>query len=112
MKLSEAKVLLNSCKYDPNAERYYDIFVGGFRWNDEIPDIGNAEISLELSLFLRPIFNYRASLTRGEESIKNKKEWEALKESVPHWPGFRDDRIYGNLRVELSNCEKQIFECE
>lgn len=112
MKLSEAEVLLNSCKYDPNAERCYDVFAGGFSWSDEVPDVGNTKISLTLSLFLRPIFNYRASLTRGEEAVKNKKEWEALKESIPDWPGFRDDRIYGNLREELLLHEKQIFECE
>ena len=93
--LSELLPLLSGCRYDPDAERIYDIMRGGFLWRDELPARDSDEYGKAASL-LTPITAYRASLSQGEPRKEYEREWRELKSKLPSWPGFREERIYAH----------------
>mgnify|MGYP000942298163 CR=1 FL=1 len=102
--------LLRMCRFDPEAVSTYDVFAGGLIWADEIPDLPRL-VWFRVSLHLRDVIAYRASLSLGEPRIELENEWNQLKREVPDWPGFREDRILGRARRLLMVHKYEEAEC-
>jgi hypothetical protein len=103
-----AQHILKDCVHDPNALRHYDLMRGGFVWSDEMP----SEARLAAILLLAKVIAYRASLTLGKPRQEFEGEWNDLKEAVPTWPGFREERISDNLvKRDLMAEDKKTDRC-
>lgn len=102
--------LLRMCRFDPEAVSTYDVFAGGLIWADEIPDLPR-QVWRRVSLHLQDDIAYRASLSLGEPRIELENEWNQLKSEVPHWPGFREDRILRRARRLLMGHKYEEAEC-
>ena len=104
-----ALVMLAQQRFDPAAERSYDIMSGGFRWLDEFPnhqrwwDLMHAH---DCCAF-RFVLGYRASLIRGRERPELRAAWDQLRQHCPHWPGFRPERCSHDLQTDLRATERQ-----
>jgi hypothetical protein len=118
-RITEIVNALKKCVYRSDAERCYDLFAGGFSWDDETSygfssNDGALNIDdlfdLECKLYLRPVFAYRASLAKGEHREELREEWDDLKNRVETWPGFREERIFGeDMKRMLEEAEKEIW---
>lgn len=95
-----AKRILGECRYDPAADRSYDVLRGGFVWDDEVPP-QDSEDYFRAIIILAPAIAYRASVTLGQPVRKHESEWRQLRKAVPSWPGFRQERIFGNVERAL-----------
>jgi len=94
--LSPALVnLLGVCEYDPAAACQYDVMAGGLIWDDEIPNPSDRDSSLRACVYLRSVIAYRSSLTIGPPRGELESDWNELKQLLPSWPGFREERIHG-----------------
>ena len=96
MNIDKDYKVLRICIYDENATRFYDLFRGGFVWSDETPGFTNGCLPLNYGLLVE-IIAYRASLTAGKPRIEFEEHWNTLKSVCPSWPGFREERIYGQI---------------
>jgi hypothetical protein len=88
--------LLKGCEYCADAVCTYDVMAGGLLWDDEIPKATDRPSNLRASVYLRSVIAYRASLTLHSPRAELERDWNELKQLVPNWPGFREDRIHGN----------------
>ena len=87
--------LLAACEHDAAAACQYDAMAGGLVWSDEVPSPGDHASNLRASVHLRPVIAYRASLTIGEPRVELEGDWNELRQLLPSWPGFREERIHG-----------------
>lgn len=90
--------LLAACQYNPAAACTYDVMAGGLIWEDEVPSAIDRTSNLRASVYLRSVIAYRASLSLNAPRVELENEWKELKQLLPNWPGFRDDRIYGEAQ--------------
>ena len=75
---------------------------GGLVWDDEFPtSYANGWEHFRAIQILAPVIAYRASLTLGEPKKECEADWIKLKSIIPDWPGFREDRIYGDVERHL-----------
>ncbi len=102
--------ILEGCKYDPSADRSYDMMRGGFVWTDELPARDSGRYLAAIAL-LAKVIAYRGSLTLGEPRDEYRKEWEYLMEVLPDWPGFRLDRWKGAVERDLRAAEIRATRC-
>lgn len=100
MKINKDYTVLRKCNYDENATRSYDIFRGGFIWSDEFPSYLKNNFPLSCGLLVE-IIVYRASLTARNPRIEFEEYWNTLKAICPSWPGFREERIYGQIERDF-----------
>ena len=96
--IEDIKKYLERCCYRAEAKASYDIMAGGLIWDDEIPNREVCEDFLKVALYLRPIIAYRASLTLGKERKEFEELWSESKKLIPEWPGFREERIFGESK--------------
>ncbi|BBM84711.1 hypothetical protein [Candidatus Uabimicrobium amorphum] len=98
MEMEEEEIIenLRKCRYSKDAKRSYDIMRGGFIWSDELP---NDDIIYHM--ILARAIGYRGSLSLGEKRDDLEEDWLKIKELFPDWPGFREDRIYGQVAKDL-----------
>ncbi|TDF41526.1 hypothetical protein EYS14_01320 [Alteromonadaceae bacterium M269] len=94
----EIKEALGSCLFNPEATPIYDVMAGGLIWSDEIPSREEYGQYLKAVYYTRKVIAYRASLTLGVERIELRGDWELLKSIIPNWPGFREERIFGDVQ--------------
>lgn len=90
--------LLAACQYNPAAACTYDVMAGGLIWDDEVPNAIERASNLRASVYLRSVIAYRASLSLNAPRVELENDWRGLKQLLPNWPGFRDDRIYGEAQ--------------
>jgi hypothetical protein len=90
--------LLAACQYNSAAACQYDIMAGGLIWDDEVPKSVDRPSNLRASVYLRSVIAYRASLSLGAPRVELESDWNELKQLMPNWPGFRDDRIFGKAQ--------------
>lgn len=104
-----ALALLARQRFDPGAERGYDIMSGGFRWLDEFPDHDRWwKLMREHDCWaFRFVLGYRASLVRGRERPELRKAWDQLRQHCPDWPGFRPERCSHDLQADLRAADRQ-----
>ena len=95
-----AKELLGQCRYDPTAGRMYDLMRCGFVWRDEFPPRDTLGYLRAIELLV-PVVAYRGSLTRRSPLPSMEQSWWDLKSAVPGWPGFRIERLYGQVERDL-----------
>ncbi len=116
IKIDRVRESLENCSFDSEAESDYDIMAGGLFWSDEVPDRNECREYLSVMLYLRRIIAYRASLTLNEERVEFRDKWLELKDAIPNWPGFKNDRIYGSavrlLKIHKYKEEKIIKDLE
>ena len=95
---------LKQCTYRSDAKCSYDLLAGGLFWEDEVPyglglddNLSDEEerIFLLCVIYLREAITYRASLTEGKPYEELREAWDDLKNKVKEWPGFREERIWG-----------------
>ena len=87
------KSVLSDCSCDEDAKRYYDVLRGGFVWTDELPGRERRSEFLGATFQLADVIAYRASLSLGQEANEKwTQAWNQLKEILPNWPGFRQER--------------------
>lgn len=111
MNKQAAQQILKDCVYDPNAVRRYDLMRGGFVWSDEMP-ANTFKEKVQGILLLAKVIAYRASLTLGEPRQEFESEWNDLKETIPAWPGFREERIHNNqIKRDLMAEDKKTERC-
>ena len=112
MNIKQAKKILKKCTCSETANHNYDIFRGGFVWDDEMPNSDTDYEDFDKSIIiLARVIAYRASLTLGEPQKRYEKDWLELKRNIPSWPGFREERIYGKIERELRIVKKQEEKC-
>jgi hypothetical protein len=99
--IEDVKKHLEKCCCQPEAKASYDIMAGGLIWDDEYPSRESCEDFLKVALYLRPIVAYRASLTLGKEREEFRELWSEFKKVIPDWPGFKEERIYGEAERML-----------
>jgi len=87
--------LLAACEHDPAAACQYDVMAGGLVWSDEVPSPGDHAPNLRSSVHLRSVIAYRASLTLGQPRVELESDWNELRQLLPNWPGFREERVHG-----------------
>jgi hypothetical protein len=87
---------LKKCEYDPKATSTYHMMAGGLMWSDEAPLQQGGP--LRFAAKLRSVIAYRASLSAGIPRPELEAEWLDLKNAVPNWPGFKEERIYGEAQ--------------
>ena len=112
MDIRAAKKVLGACQYDPDARRSYDMLRGAFVWQDEFPPPSSLDCGLAI-VTLAPVIAYRGSLTLGSPQPKLGESWRALREALPFWPGFRPERIHGQVERALKAAklrEARFFE--
>lgn len=90
--------LLKMCQYDSAAICTYDIMAGGLVWTDEVPNPSDRGLNLRVSVYLRTVIAYRASLSLNQPRLELENNWNELKKLLPNWPGFKEDRIYGEAQ--------------
>jgi hypothetical protein len=90
--------LLAACQYNSAAASTYDVMAGGLIWDDEVPSPVDRASNLRASVYLRSVIAYRASLSLNAPRVELENDWKELKRLLPSWPGFRDDRIYGQAQ--------------
>lgn len=90
--------LLKTCLPDPAAACKYDVMAGGLIWDDEIPSASDRGANLRVSVHLRSVIAYRASLSLGEPRPELERDWHELKDAIPTWPGFASARIFGEAQ--------------
>lgn len=90
--------LLKMCQYDSAAACSYDIMAGGLIWADEVPNPSDRGLNLRISLYLRSVIAYRASLSLNQPRLEIENNWNELKKLLPNWPGFKEERIYGEAQ--------------
>lgn len=90
--------LLKMCQYDSAAVCSYDIMAGGLVWADEVPSPTDRGLNLRVSVYLRSVIAYRASLSLNQPRLELENDWNELKKLLPHWPGFKEERIYGEAQ--------------
>ena len=89
---------LRACQYRPSAACRYDVMAGGLIWDDELPTATNHAPNLRAAVHLRKVVAYRASLSLNEPRAELESDWTELKHLLPGWPGFREDRIFGEAQ--------------
>lgn len=110
MDTKAAKRVLGACRYDPAAGRSYDILRGGFVWNDELPPYDSADHLAGIFILAR-VIAYRASLTLARPNSKYESEWTELRAALPSWPGFRQERIHGQVERDLRAAKLREDRC-
>ena len=110
MDTSTAKRILGACEYDPAADRTYDIMRGAFLWEDELPPRSSKDFPRAIFILAR-VIAYRASLTLGQPNPEYESEWAELREAVPSWPGFRQERIFGSVERDLRAAKLREDRC-
>jgi hypothetical protein len=90
--------LLKKCQFDPQAASTYDVMAGGLVWNDDTPSCEGYGGALRAAIYLRSVIAYRASLSLEDPRKELEKDWNELRKQVPTWPGFRNERIYGDAQ--------------
>lgn len=112
--MNEDQVLavLKDCEFFEGAERRYDVMRGGFVWSDEMPSRGSGlkENIMAIHVLAR-VIAYRASLTTGSPNEECRVEWEELRRILPNWPGFREERIYGQVKRDLKAVKLKEEKC-
>jgi|GEM_PF-5853071 len=73
---------------------------GGFIWEDEFPTRESGNF-LRAILLLSRVVAYRASLTLEDPNATYESDWCQLEDAVPSWPGFRKERIHGQVARDL-----------
>lgn len=112
MNKEEILKVLNGCVYDENATRSYDIMRGGFIWSDELPGSKKNQKMFVRGIFLlAKVIAYRASLTARNPRNEFEEEWSTLKSVYPSWPGFREERIYGQIERDYEAVKKKEERC-
>lgn len=104
--------LLKHCEFDPNATRHFDAFIACFIWSDEVPAPSIADEVRPMIILLpklREIGAYRASLSLNSPRVEYEHQWNELKKNVPTWPGFREERIYGEIERRLKIYHYQVI---
>lgn len=101
MNIEKTIQVLRHCTYDPKAERIYDIMRGGFLWFDEVPPREEHENHRTGIRCVVELLAYRASLSLKEPNPQWEQSWQSVKSALPEWPGFRTDRIYGQVQRDL-----------
>jgi hypothetical protein len=102
MKVDDVRAIFGKCRYREDAGHSYDVMRGGLVWDDEFPSsYANGWEHFRAIQILAPVIAYRASLTLGEPKKECEADWARLKSIIPDWPGFRDDRIYGDVERQL-----------
>lgn len=104
--------LLKRCEFDSSATRHFDAFGACFIWSDEVPRPGLAGEKLPTILLLprlREVSAYRASLSFNSPRVEFEHQWNELKKNVPTWPGFREERIYGEIERVLKIYHYQLI---
>jgi hypothetical protein len=97
---------LRGVRYDPKAERSYELMSGGFVWSDEYP----AGFTFTVGDFaFRFLVGYRASLIRGAPREELRSVWDAVLAGCPDWPGFRPERRSTDLVTELDRASKRMM---
>lgn len=89
---------LKNCQYDSTAVCTYDIMAGGLVWTDEVPNPSDRGLNLRVSVYLRSVIAYRASLSLNQPRLELENDWNELKKLLPNWPGFKEERIYGEAQ--------------
>lgn len=92
--------LLKRCEFDPSAARGFEVFTAGFMWSDEVPAASIVGETLRpiIMIRLQKVFLYRTSLSFISPRVEFEHNWNELKKNVPTWPGFREERIYGEIQ--------------
>jgi hypothetical protein len=92
--------LLNTTDLKGDAVWTVDIFSGGFKFSDEIPDVSDEsfEVTLSLIALLRRLWAYRVSLVEGEPRADLAPTWESASRLAPHWVGFTPDRCCSGMQ--------------
>lgn len=92
--------MLKRCELDPCATPRFEAFTAGFCWSDEAPasSIVGENSRMVILFRLREVFVYRASLSLNSPRVEFEHKWNELKNNVPTWPGFREERIYGEIQ--------------
>jgi hypothetical protein len=105
----EALIPIRDTVFDPNASCGLEMISGAFVWSDENYHHFVAACSSHGNkLYWQPIV-YRSSVILGRPREDCRAGWEALRQFVPQWPGFRPERYSEELREGL---EKALAEME
>lgn len=111
MNIDRVIEILSDCEYSPKAEFHYDLWRGAFIWDDELPESKDGDGAyLKALMSLDKVYAYRSSLTNCKPIDRFEADWNALKEKLPNWPGFREDRIYGKVERKLKAVQKNDSE--
>lgn len=89
---------LRACQYSPTATCSYDLMAGGLIWDDELPPRTEYDLNLRASVHLRKVIAYRASLMLNEPRTDLEEDWIELMRLLPAWPGFRPERVAGEVQ--------------
>jgi len=98
---------IQNLEYNPTATCRYDLLSGGLVWEDEISNYAMFKMLEEGNYIFRFVLAYRVSMILGEQNATCKDAWEYWAELFPTWPGFREERINGNLKNFLLQEQKK-----
>jgi hypothetical protein len=101
---------LRNALWDPNAERYYNVWSGGFYWTDEKLREAGSVCREQDNWGHRVIIGYRASLIKGNPRYELKEAWDYLQKECPDWPGFRPERISSELAADLEQANQKTLD--
>jgi hypothetical protein len=93
--LNELFCKLDELPVDPQARLGYDVFAGGLKWSDEMPEWTHPDVPEQDVPGLgtwRALLNYRSSLIVNQPREKFRDLWERAMQSCPRWPGFLPER--------------------
>lgn len=92
--------ILKQAAYDPEANREYDLFAGGFCWSDEFPP-AYWDACTRLGHVNRYLIGHRVTRILGQNDDRFLPIWQAVEQAVPMWPGLRPERRSTALAKDL-----------
>jgi hypothetical protein len=104
---------LNATTRQEDADWSYDVFSGGFKFSDEIPDDvqESPDLLLPLVTLLRQLWAHRMSLIEGSPRPDLAPTWELARRLAPRWVGFSPERCSPSMQsiVDESRLRGQQF---